>query len=103
MEFLQHLNIDGGTAILLAVGLCVLCLVLPLLMTGVHFITAIIGIFSHLIGGVMQVIAGGPAQWCGCLVLIGGCGLVAFAVWLVATGLSTCATYPTNFCALFGR
>ncbi len=103
MDILQQLNISGETATLLAIGLCVLCIVGPLLLSGLHIIAAIVGAITHLIAVVLHVIGGGPQAWCGCLVLIGGCGFVAFVVWLIATGLSSCSTNPTNFCALFGR
>ena len=103
MNVLQQLNIAPGTALLLVVGLCVLCLVLPLLLSGIHVITAIVSLFTHLIASVTHVISGGPVAWCGCLVAIGGCGLVAFATWLVVTGLANCSVYHTNFCSLFGR
>ncbi len=101
MEILQH--IDGNTAILLGAGLCVLCLVLPILMSGLHFIGMILDLLTNVVGAVLNILAGGPASWCGCLLVIGGCGMVVAVVWLIATGLSNCATYPTNFCALFGR
>lgn len=101
MEILQ--NVDGGTALLVVAGLCVLCLVLPILMSGLHFVGIFIDLISNVVGAIMGILAGGPASWCGCLVVIGGCGLVIAAVWLISTGLSTCATYQTNFCALFGR
>ena len=100
MQFLQ--NINGGTAVLVAVGLCALCLILPFLLTGLHFITAIIGLFTHFLSGIGHIVSGGPVAWCGCLVAIGGCGFIALAVWLITTGVSNCATmlHPTNFCTL---
>lgn len=101
MEILQ--NIDGGTAVLIVAGLCVLCLVLPILMSGLHFVGMIVDLLGNIVGAVLGIIAGGPAQWCGCLLAIGGCALVGVFAWLITTGLSSCATYHTNFCALFGR
>ena len=101
MELLQ--NIDGGTAALVLVALCALCIVGPFLLSGLHFIGAILGIFGDVLGFGFDIISGGPAQWCGCLVVIGGCGFVALLVWLVGSALSTCDVNPTNFCALFGR
>ncbi len=103
MDILQQLNLNGGTATLLVIGLCVLCVVGPVLLSGLHFVAAIVGAIGHLITVALHVISGGPQAWCGCIVLIGGCGIVAFVIWLFATGLSSCATNPTNFCALFGR
>lgn len=102
MEFLQ--NIDGSTAAIIGVaGLCLLCLVLPILMSGLHFVGMILDLVTGVIGAIIQILVGGPASWCGCLVAIAGCGLVVAVGWLIATGLSGCATNPTNFCTLFGR
>jgi membrane-bound ClpP family serine protease len=99
-QLLQH--IDPGTAALVLVGLCVLCLVLPMLMTGLHFVAAIVDGIGHVVTLALHVISGGPLQWCGCLLAIGGCGLLAGTVWLIGSGLANCASYQTNFCALFG-
>ncbi len=103
MTVLQQLNLNPTTAVLLVVGLCALCLVMPVLLSGLHVITAIVTAFTHLIGGAFHLISGGPGVWCGCLVTIGGCGFIVLVVWLIANGLSSCSTNPTNFCALFGR
>lgn len=101
MEVLQQIN--PGTAVLIGVGLCALCLVLPVIFSGLHFAAVLIDGVGHLVSLIFGVISGGPLHWCGCLVAIGGCGLIAATVWLIATGLANCATYSTNFCALFGR
>ncbi|MBL8164600.1 MAG: hypothetical protein JNJ61_21600 [Anaerolineae bacterium] len=96
MEFLQ--NVDVGTLLIIAVGLIGLCVVGLLLMFGLQVIgsslAAISGIFD-LIGGVL---GGGPAAWCGCLVLLLMCGGCAAVVWIV----TTCNSNPTamNFCTL---
>ncbi len=103
MDFLQNLHIGGGTAAILLIGLCILCTVGPVLLSGLHFVGAILAGFGHLVTMVLHVVSGGPQTWCGCLVLIGGCGFVALMVWLVGTALSSCGTNPTNFCALLGR
>ncbi len=101
MEFLQGIN--GGTAALVVVGLCVLCFALPILLSGLSVIGSILGIVADVIGTLFGFLSGGPAQWCGCLVAIGACGFVIMVVALVGAGLSSCPTNPTNFCALFGR
>jgi hypothetical protein len=104
MDILQQLNINGGTAALLAVGLCVLCIVGPLLLSGLHFVAAIVDAIGQLITMALQVVSGGPQAWCGCLVVIGGCGFIAFVIWLLSMGLSTCGTDAAmQFCSLFGR
>ena len=64
MDFLQHLNINPGTAVLLAVGLCALCLILPLIFTGINFIAGIVGIFTHLLATLTHIVSGGPLAWC---------------------------------------
>lgn len=98
---LQQLN--GNTAVLLAVGLCALCLVGVLLAFGLQLITGIVAAITHLAALIGHFISGGPAVWCGCLVAIGGCGVLVLLVWLITSSLATCSTNPTNFCALFGR
>ena len=62
MDILQQLNLNGGTAALLAVGLCVLCIVAPLLLSGLHIIAGIVGAIGHLITVVLHVIGGGPQR-----------------------------------------
>lgn len=101
MELLQ--NVNGGTALLLVAGLCVLCLVLPFLFSGLSIIGSVIGIFADILGALFGVLNGGPASWCGCLVAIGGCGFLVLVIAVITSGLSSCPTNPTNFCALFGR
>ena len=101
MEFLQ--NVNGGTLALVAVGLCVLCFVLPILLSGLSIIGAILGTLADILGALFGVLSGGPASWCGCLVVIGACGFIALLVALVGAGLSGCDANPTNLCVLFGR
>ena len=100
MDFLQHIN--PTTAILLGVGLCALCLVLPLLLSGLHVITAILSLFTHAIGALTHLVSGGPVAWCGCLVAIGVFGFVVMMVWLLSNAPASCAVHPTNFCGLLG-
>ncbi len=99
-DFLKQ--IDPGMALLAAVGLCALCLVLPLLVTGINFITGIVGIVTHLLGTLTHVVSGGPVVWCGCLVAIGVIGFIVMMVWLLASAPASCAAHPTNFCSLLG-
>lgn len=101
MEFLQ--NIDGGTLALLAIGLCALCLVLPILLSGLSIIGSIIGVIADLIGTVIGLIGSGPQGWCGCLVVLGGCGFLLLVVAFLGAGLSGCDANPTNLCVIFGR
>ncbi len=99
-DFLQH--IDPGTAALVGVGLCALCLVLPVIFTGLNFITGLITIFTHALGTLTHIVSGGPLAWCGCLVAIGGCGFIVMMAWLLASAPASCAAHPTNFCSLLG-
>lgn len=96
MQVLQ--NVDTGTALLLAIGCVFLCLMGLLVMFGLQ----IIGTGLNTITGVLQffgnIINGGPGVWCGCLVLIIGCGGVALIAWVIAS----CHANPfaMNFCRL---
>ncbi len=101
MELLQ--NLDGGTLTLIVGGLCLLCLVLPVLLSGLSIIGAILGTLADILGALLGVLGGGPASWCGCLVVIGACGFVVLLVALIGAGLAGCDANPTNLCVLFGR
>ena len=102
MNILQQLNISPGTAALIAAGLCVLCLVLPVVLSGLNVITTIVTTFTHLISSGLHVVSGGPVAWCGCLMAIAGCGLIVMVVWFLANAPASCAAHPTNFCGLLG-
>jgi|1185.fasta_scaffold1377775_2 hypothetical protein len=99
-DFLQHIN--PATAVLVAVGLCALCLILPVIFTGINIVTSIIGIFTHLLGTLTHIVSGGPVAWFGCLVAIGACGFILMMAWLLASAPASCAAHPTNFCSLLG-
>lgn len=101
MDVLQNLN--GGSLSLILVGLCALCLVGFVLIFGVHIIGAALEAVGHGLAIILHILSGGPTQWCGCLLAIGGCGVVALVIYVAATALAACGTNPTNFCALFGR
>ncbi|MCB9451707.1 MAG: hypothetical protein H6672_09720 [Anaerolineaceae bacterium] len=97
MDILQ--NVDMNTLMLLGVGLAVLCVVGLLLFFGLQLIGSV---FSTLFGFIhlfTSIVTGGPAAWCGCLVLIFACLLCVGTVLLY----SSCSANPSamNFCALF--
>lgn len=102
MDFLQ--NIDGGTVLVIAVGLALLCGVGLVLMLATQVLGNVLGLFTSFLGIFMNIAEGGPVSWCGCIVLIGGCiGCGGLALVLAQT-LSTCGTpNAVNFCGLFGR
>jgi hypothetical protein len=94
MEFLQ--TADMGALLLISIVLVVLCVVGLLVFFGLQIIGTT---FFGLIEVVTGVISGGPAVWCGCLVLLAACGACAGGALLVAT----CSANPSsmNFCLLF--
>ncbi len=102
MDILQQLHLSPAAAGIIIVALCALCLILPILTSGIHFITSIVSAFTGLIGSALHVVSGGPVAWCGCLVAIGACGFIAMVVWFLANAPSSCAAHPTNFCSLLG-
>ncbi|MDZ4764916.1 MAG: hypothetical protein SGI73_10215 [Chloroflexota bacterium] len=95
------MNIDGGTALLIGVGLCGLCVVGIVLSIGLQ----IFGVVFDLIGSVFQLVFGAAGgSPCGCIVVIGALVVCGGVTWLVIAGLSACGTpAATNFCALIGR
>ncbi|NWG16626.1 MAG: hypothetical protein HXY41_08325 [Chloroflexi bacterium] len=94
MEFLQ--TADVGSLLLISIVLVVLCVAGLLIFFGIQIIgTTVVGVIEMVMG----VISGGPAVWCGCLVLLAVCGLCAGGALVVAT----CSSNPSsmNFCLLF--
>jgi hypothetical protein len=98
MEFLQ--NIDLGTA---AIALCGLCIVGIVLLFAFQLIGGVVEALGSIFEFFTGILSAGPLEACGCFLFIGGCGVCALLVVLVANGLGSCETNPTNFCALFGR
>jgi hypothetical protein len=100
MEFLQ--NLDFASLLLFSL-LCALVLgVVVILFFGVQIIGSILGVFGDFFGLFTGIIGGGPASWCGCLVLLIGCGLcsvIALAIFQLA---QTCDTNPVNLCRFLG-
>ena len=96
MDFLQ--NIDptilaiGGLA---CVGICVVGVVLS-------FISGIFDVLIGLVEIIGQIAGGGPVAWCGCLVILGGCGICAGIVAFLPSINASCQANYTNFCQLFG-
>lgn len=100
MEFLQTL--DWGTLLPLILicgvilGILVIVLVVFQILGGV--IGAIGGIFQFFMG----ILTGGPIAWCGCLVLIGGCGFCGLLSIALIRTIQSCDTNYTNFCRILG-
>lgn len=104
IQFLQGLNIDiGGSGAGLALCCGLSCVVIVVLGVGLQVFGVVfqgaLGIFE--LG--LEVFAGGPVAWCGCLVVIIGviaCGAIAIAFLNV---MGTCGTPDqVNLCRLFG-
>ena len=89
-------NIDTGTLLILAVGGVLLCVVGLLVIFGLQIVGTTLTTFLSTIALLIQ---GGPAIWCGCLVLLVACGVCIGGVVL----MTTCRADPTsmNFCILF--
>jgi hypothetical protein len=102
VDFLQ--NIDGGTVLIIAVGLALLCGVGVVLLLATQVLGNVLELFTSVFGVFLNIAEGGPVSWCGCLVLMGACiGCGGFALVLAQT-LSMCGTpNAVNLCGLFGR
>ncbi len=101
MDFLQ--NIDGGTVLIIAVGLALLCGVGVVLLLFSQILGNVFELFSGLLGLFTGVAEGGPVSWCGCLVLFGACILCSVLGVVLWQTLGTCGTpNAVNFCRLFG-
>jgi hypothetical protein len=100
MEFLQ--NIDPATLIVLALGVALLCGVLAILFFGLQIIGSFLGIFGQAFAFLTGIVSGGPASWCGCLVLIFGCGICGVVSLGVGRLVQDCPTNPVNFCRFLG-
>jgi hypothetical protein len=101
VDFLQ--NMDSGTIFWIVVGLSLCCGVLILVSFGLQIIGNVVGLFSGITDFFFGILGGGPQSWCGCLVLVGGCGMCGVLVWAMYGFLQTCGTpNAVNFCRLFG-
>ncbi len=97
-QFLESVNLPA-----LLIGCGVLCVVGVVLTVAINFLGTLVG----ALGGVLQfgvdIITGGPAAWCSCIVLVVViviCGGGAYLLW---SALSTCGTpQAVNLCTLFG-
>lgn len=102
MEILQTIDLSR-LGEFVPIVLCLLCVVGLLL----GFLLQFLGIAFDVIGGILdvvfQVISGGPIAWCGCLLLIGGCGICGVFMYGVYGALQTCGTPEAlNICRIFG-
>lgn len=91
---------DIGTLLFIAIGCVLLCVVGLVLLFGLQLLgttfQTVFGVFE-LVGSILN---GGPVAWCGCLLVLAICGIIASAVYVY----TSCAANPAsmNFCALFG-
>lgn len=101
MDFLQ--NLDPGSILLIIGGGCGLCIVGIILLFVFQLLGGVIGAFGNFVELFTGVLTAGPLESCGCIFLLGGCGVCALLIALAASALGACETNPTNFCALLGR
>lgn len=101
MDFLQ--NLDPNSILLIIVAGCGLCIVGIILLFGLQLIGGALGALGSVVDIFTGILSAGPLESCGCLVVVGGCGLCGLLIALAASALNSCGTNPTNFCALFGR
>jgi hypothetical protein len=101
MDFLQ--NIDGGSVLLLTLACASICGIVVVLFFGLQIIGTALGFLTGILEFFSRIISGGPISWCGCLVVILGCGFCTVSVFSVASILQTCGTpEAVNFCSLLG-
>jgi len=101
-EFLQSLDPDNP--LVLAAACALLCVAGLALTLGLQAISGLLEVLASLAGMLMELLAGGPVAWCGCLALLAlviGGGIVLL---LLVQGLAACGTPEAiNFCELLGR
>lgn len=102
MDLLQNVDPNllfwgGALCALICGGLLVLGFVFQL-------VGSALDIVGGLFGAVLGILGGGPVSWCGCLVVLLGCGICGGFGLMLANALQTCGTPDAvNFCRLFGR
>ena len=101
MDFLQ--NLEPGSVLLIVIAGCGLCIVGIILLFVFQLLGGVIGALGNVVELFTGILSAGPLESCGCIILVGGCGLCVLLVALAASALGACDTNPTNFCALFGR
>lgn len=96
-------NIDPQTLLWLTVICGLLCGALVVASLFFQVVGSIFGLIGGLLEMLTGILTGGPASWCGCIVLIFGCGgLGAMAIFLFNV-TQTCGTpQQVNFCRLLG-
>ncbi|MBC8099656.1 MAG: hypothetical protein H7Y11_09450 [Armatimonadetes bacterium] len=100
MDFLQ--NLDPSSTATLALLAALVCGIGVILFIGLQAVGTAVGIFGQFFGLITSVITGGPASWCGCIVLIFGCGICGVFSIAVARLVQECPANPVNFCRLLG-
>ena len=98
MQFLEFLNIDPGILNILSIVL--LCAVGVVILVVFSAIGNILGFAFNLVEVFVDVLQGGPVAWCGCLVFLFICIMIAF---ISIFALSNCGgPDPVNLCRIFG-
>ncbi|GEM_PF-677955 len=105
MDFLQ--NIDAGSAVLIALGLGVVCVIGVILLLAVNILGGAFGIVGNLLGGITGLLGGitsNPVSCCGCFALLGVIAVCGASIFGISQLFSGCGTVDaTNFCSFFGR
>lgn len=96
MEFLQ--DIGPSQLLILALGLGVLCVVGVVLIFGLQFILGIFGTAFSFVNLFFDILSGGPIAWCGCLLLLGTCGVCGALTLYLINLAPTCAENFVGFC-----
>lgn len=97
MEFTQ--NLDPNVLIYVAVACGLLLVVGLILFLAAQFLGTILSTLELL----LEVVAGGPIAWCGCLLVILGCAVCGGVGIMLATSLRSCGTpQAVNLCSVFG-
>ncbi len=101
MDFLQ--NLEPGSLLLLALLCAGLCGGVVILFFGLQIVGTLIGILTGLFEAFTSILAGGPASWCGCLVLLLGCGFCGVLSVSLVGILQGCGTADqVMLCRVFG-
>jgi hypothetical protein len=99
MDWLQHIDLS-----IVALVLCGLCLGGGALVILLNLIGGVFGFVFNIFELFGHILSGGPFSWCGCLLVLFGCGGCACIVAFTVSIFSTCGTPDAvRFCTLLGR
>lgn len=101
MDILSGLNITDGVLItIICASLCIVGII------GLFAIQLLTGALQFLVGFVeifFGILQGGPLAWCGCLVLLFGCGICSIITFSFVSVIPQCSTpQAVNLCRFLG-